>query len=86
MGRGLLLTIKERWKLSEKGKLKDQSIFYIPVCQLTLTGKYIKTHKALSLAEKATGVQSQDIGKVCKGKRNMAGGYKWMYEKDYILL
>jgi oligoribonuclease NrnB/cAMP/cGMP phosphodiesterase (DHH superfamily) len=33
-------------------------------------------------AEKQTGIQSQNIGKVCKGERETAGGFKWEYNLE----
>lgn len=38
-----------------------------------------QTHKSSKDAERATGIDSSSISKVCKGKRIIAGGYHWRY-------
>ncbi len=73
-----------RKKMSESGKQRDRSNYFVAVCQISTDDKLIKTFPSIKAAEKETGVLNQDISKVCKGKRKTAGGYKWMHERDYI--
>ena len=50
-----------------------------PVRQLTLDGKLIAEYPMMSEAMRQTGVDSVQIGRVCKGKNKTAGGFKWEY-------
>ena len=51
------------------------------VNQYTLNGEYIKTFSSITEAANNLGNKDyrQHIGKVCKGKRKTAYGYKWKY-------
>lgn len=49
------------------------------VYQLDDDGFVINTFDSIIQAEKVTEIQSQNIGKVCKGERERAGGYMWEY-------
>lgn len=51
-----------------------------PVSQYDKNDNYITTFDSIIIAEKETGITSQNIGKVCKGKRNSAGGFIWKYD------
>lgn len=51
----------------------------IPVRQLSKEGNIIATFDSTTHAGKAIGVDASCIVKVCKGKRQLAGGYKWEY-------
>lgn len=42
---------------------------------------YIRRYMSLSEAARILKVSSSHISAYCKGKRNSAGGYKWVYEK-----
>lgn len=46
-----------------------------------LSGRIIKKFKSASDAYRATGINSQNICMVCRGKRYTAGGYKWKFIK-----
>lgn len=52
------------------------------VIQYTRNNDYICTFDSIAEAEKATGIQNQNISKCCKGKRKTAGGYKWRYDNE----
>ena len=52
------------------------------VCQIDLQGKYLKTYKSLSEAAKAVNGDHSLIGKVCRGIKKTAYGYKWLYEEE----
>lgn len=49
------------------------------VDQLSLNGEYIRTWHGLAPAARAIGCFPQNIVKVCAGKRDTAGGFKWRY-------
>jgi len=53
------------------------------VVQLTLNGEFIREWESITEAGDTLSVQPVSISKVCKGKRKKAGGYKWMYKKEY---
>lgn len=50
----------------------------------TKTGEVIAVYPAVSEAYRQTGIQISNIVKVCKGKRDKAGGYKWRYCDENI--
>lgn len=52
----------------------------LSVIQYSLEGDYINTHVSIHQAGRNTGVNYQNIHKVCKGMRNHAGGFKWKYK------
>lgn len=53
----------------------------IPIIQIDATnGDIIKEFSSLHEASKITGVQISHICNVCKGKRNIAGGFIWRYK------
>ena len=43
------------------------------------TGDIIKTFKSISDAGRQMKISSGNIGMVCRGHRNQAGGYLWEY-------
>lgn len=43
------------------------------------TNEVIKIYDSPIYAFKDLGIQAQNIAKVCRGERNIAGGYKWKY-------
>lgn len=49
------------------------------VNQLSLDGKYIKTHESIKSAAKEAQIPDSNISACCKGKRSTAGGFKWEY-------
>lgn len=49
------------------------------VAQYTLDGKLVKTFDSLADAYRATGIWSQNIGRVCRGLSESTHGYKWSY-------
>ena len=54
-----------------------------PAIQLTLDGVFIKEWENPAKAGEALGINYKNIHAVCKGQRNHAGGFKWMYLSDY---
>lgn len=71
-----------RQKIQEtKNKNKTRGC-QIPVEQYTLDGEFVAEFISPTEAQKATGVQHSNILKVCKNKRNKAGGYVWRYKEE----
>ena len=59
-----------------------------PIIQLTRNGEFIAKFKSLTEASELTGVNIGNISSAVQHKNNYgaAGGYRWIYEKDYIKL
>jgi hypothetical protein len=53
------------------------------IVQLTMDGKLLNEFESLTLAGKTLGINTSCISNVCKGKREHAGGYKWLYKEQY---
>ena len=53
------------------------------VNQLDEYDEVIAIFNSIKEAEIKTDIAAQNIGKVCKGEREKAGGYKWEYSIDY---
>lgn len=70
--------INSRVEKYRKNKLRIESIV-----QLTLEGVFIAEWDGSADAGRHTGIEYKNINAVCRGKRNKAGGYKWMYSSDY---
>ena len=56
----------------------------IPIAQLALDGKYIKSWKSSMDAQREGGFNRGHIIQCCKGRLKTHGGYKWQYLHDYI--
>lgn len=54
-----------------------------PIVQLTLNDEFIAEWKNSAEAERNLGIAYKNINAVCRGVRNTAGGFKWMYLSDY---
>ena len=63
-------------RISENAKRKHNC----SVVQLDKNGNIIQKYPSRTVAEQKTGVDASHIGKVCKGTRATAGGYKWRNE------
>lgn len=53
-----------------------------PVNQYTLDGQFIKTWIGASQAMQELGIDKSSIGRVCKGTKKSAGGFKWSYADE----
>ena len=53
------------------------------IVQLSLSGEYIRTYNSLQDASNAVGISHGNIVKVCQGKRNKSGEFRWMYFSDW---
>lgn len=56
---------------------------YRKIAQLTVNGDFIRYFLSIDSAAKTTGCCSQNISKVCCGKRKKAGGFGWKYAEEY---
>lgn len=54
----------------------------IPIIQLDLNGNYIREFPSTNEAERQTGIRHGNIWSA-RRKKLTAGGYKWIYKKDY---
>ena len=54
------------------------------IIQLSKQGKFIKKWKNTNEAAINNNLNAGSIWRVCRGERKTAGGYKWMYESEYI--
>lgn len=52
----------------------------IPVIQSDIVGTKINRFNGVLEASRYTGLFAQNISNVCKGKRELCGGFKWEYE------
>lgn len=57
---------------------------YIPVVQLSIEGRYIRSWKGTNDAEREEGFNHGNINSCCRGRLKTHGGYKWQYLHDYI--
>lgn len=57
-----------------------------PIVQLTLDGEFIAEWDGAAVAGKQLEINYKNINSVCRNKRKQAGGFKWMYLSDYMLL
>lgn len=53
------------------------------VIQMDRENNFINKYISLSDAEKHIGIGNSHISQACRGIRMTAGGFKWMYAKDY---
>ena len=57
----------------------------IPIAQLALDGKYIRSYKSSHDAEReGGGFNRSSIIACCKGKLKTHGGFKWMYLSEFL--
>jgi len=66
-----------------RGKFGADNHSSVSIVQLTLEGKFIKKWGAAREVQRELGINGGHIASCCKGKRNKAGGYRWVYASDY---
>lgn len=66
------------------GKLGKDNPSHKGVLQYDLYGNFIKKYYGIAEAQRETGIIFQNISKVCKGRRNSAGGFIWRYEGEML--
>ena len=65
--------------------LRDAEKKSIPIVQLSLDGKYIRSWKSSHDAEREEGgFNHSNINSCCKGKLKTHGGFRWMYLSEYM--
>ena len=75
--------------ISEKTKMKrklKRIKYYKPVEQYDLLGNFIKKWESISDANRELNINNGHISAVCKGKRNITGGFIWKYKGDKLKL
>ena len=56
----------------------------IPIVQLTIGGKYIRSWKSAHDAERTGGFNNGNINNCCKGRHKTHGGFRWMYLSEFL--
>ena len=69
-----------------RGKFGAEHYRSKPIVQMALGGKFIKKWAAAIEVEREMGIHCTHIIACCRGKRNKAGGYRWMYYEDWLKL
>ena len=65
------------------GKFGKENPSSIPIVQLSKDGKFIRRWCSAREVERELGIRNGHITACCKGKRNSAGGFRWVYATDY---
>lgn len=55
----------------------------IRVCQISLDSKLIKVWDSFGDIQRELGISKGSVANVCTGRKGTAGGFVWVYEKDY---
>lgn len=83
--KGFIWIRKEDYDHNKKIVYKNNSLK--PIVQLTKEWEYVNKYESGRIAEKETGKKHQNICRSCKSMgKALCGGFRWMYEKDYIEL
>ena len=53
------------------------------VIQMNMNYMYLREYGSTMDAERDTGIANGNISGCCRGEKKSAGGYRWMYKKDY---
>lgn len=94
-GDNRLISDETREKLSKAGKgrklspdqiKKMRESHIIPVFQYTSEGYFVREYPSAIDAFLVTRINNSEIGKCCKKKRRMAGGFQWTYKKSEKIL
>ena len=70
-------------EIMKNNGIKVSKIRSIPIIQLSLTGKYIAEFESAAEAGRQLNIGDRNINNCCRGKKNSAGRFKWMYKEDY---
>lgn len=70
-------------KLGYKPPSGKDNKFSIRVCQISPDNELIKIWDGINDASRALGIGKGRISNVCVGRKETAGGFIWVYEKDY---
>lgn len=89
LGKKHSLETKNKMSNTRKGmKRTKESILKTAIAnskkvnQYDLNNNFIRTWNSISEASKALKIKDSDISRVCKGKRNKCGEYKWRYADE----
>lgn len=66
-----------------KGRFGKEHNRSIPIVQLSMDGRYIRTWECAQQVQRELGFDNSLVCKVLKGRRNATYGYRWMYLSDY---
>jgi len=53
------------------------------VVQLSKEYEFIEEFESAWVAEEITGISKKNISSVCNGRRNTAGGFRWIFKEEY---
>ena len=57
--------------------------FSMRVCQISPNNKLIKVWNSFGDIQRELGISKGSVSNVCTGRKETAGGFVWVYEKDY---
>lgn len=82
---------KYQWKYVDSNKRVcpiniNSTTIQRPVNQYSLDGQFICQYETLAQASKKTGITKTIICNVCKGKGHTAGGFRWAYEGEPLII
>lgn len=63
---------------------KYRKLYSKPVIALTLDGNFYGEFESIKVAEQQ--LNTSNISAVCRGVKKSAGGFKWMYKSEYIMI
>lgn len=58
---------------------KLQQLTHKPICQFDFNNNLVNIYPTMAIASKDTSINRSDIGSVCSGKLNTAGGFYWRF-------
>ena len=71
-------------RVAETLRGKSNTRKSIPIVQLALDGKYIRSYKSATDAARECGGSNSGIINCCKGNRKSHKGFKWMYLSEFL--
>lgn len=70
--------------LETKQKLSENNPLRKPIIQFTLEGEEVaRYHSTLDVSRKL-GLNNANVYRACSGERPQAGGFLWLFERDYV--
>jgi len=75
---------KHNLYLNARDRRNDERLNEISIIQLSLDGNFIKRWSSATKVYKELGYNASCINACCRGQRKTAGGFKWLYESEYI--
>lgn len=65
------------------GKFGDEHHSSISIVQLTKDGLFVKKWPAAMEVQRELGIYNSNIIRCCKGIQKSAGGFHWVYDRNY---